>query len=684
MARFQLRTHVAFTTYRPDIDGLRAIAVLTVIAFHFNSQWIPGGFIGVDIFFVISGYIITRIIYVEMQLQKFSFSIFYIKRIKRILPLFYLVSVSTLLVSWLILTPDDLVRLADSLRYASVFIANVYFEKNSGYFAPAADTLPLLHMWSLSVEEQFYFVWPLLLLLSIKCISPRYRKSFFIFLLLILVGVSEYAARSGQAAAYYLLQNRGSELLIGALLSMFVHDKKEMLFARESALALAGMLGALILVALFVWLDESAVFPGLNAALVSVATAALILNGELRKGLLYRLLSSRGLALIGRLSFSLYLWHWPVLALYRYYFNGINAAGYATCAMLTFLLAYCSWQYFEKPLRYLNIQKKWVLIGYLVLPIIVLVMIAKDIKRHKGYDERLPEQARHLYEMSITSYDDVTKSVSADSRYQPFNLQPIGDEHLLPKKPGALLWGDSHAGHFRPFVEELGLKNGFYSLYGGAGGCPPFIGVDLIKYGRLEVECTDTNNKLFEVIKSSEAKVVFLAGRWAMYTETTRSEGEKGSRVFLGDSTDYSESLENSRRAFRQGMDTTIKELLANNKRPVLFEQVPSYSFLPSNCLVKKSTYSWMSEDNCNVEQAEVAQRQLYSNTVIKEMKAKYPQLIIINVNRLICDGEQCLSEVDAVPLYRDNDHLNIEGSKKLFELYRETNAYQELRYAFR
>lgn len=667
------------TTYRPDIDGLRAIAVLTVIAFHFNSQWLPGGFIGVDIFFVISGYIITRIIYTQMQQQAFSFGHFYIKRIKRILPLFYLVSIVTLLVAWLILTPDDLVRLADSVRYASVFIANIYFEKNSGYFAPAAETLPLLHMWSLSIEEQFYFVWPLLLFLSVKYLTPQYRKPFFLLSLLILVGISEHAARGAEASAYYLIQNRGSELLVGALLSMFVHDKKEVSLTNQSAWALIGLLGALTLVALFFLLDERVVFPGLNAALVSIATAAVILNGELRKGLLYRLLSSRVLALIGRLSFSLYLWHWPVLVLYKYYFNGISAMGYIICAMLTFLLAYCSWQYFEKPLRYWNIRKKWVLLGYLVLPIIVFVTVAKDIKKHNGYEERMPEQARYLYEISRTSYDNTTKDVLADSRYQPFSLQAIGDTRLLPYKPQALLWGDSHAGHFRPFVEGLGLAAGFYSLYGGAGGCPPFVGVDLIKHGQPEAECTDTNNRLIEVIKQSKATVVFLAGRWAMYTETTRSEGEKGSRVFLGDSSDYSESIENSRRAFRQGMGMTIQQLIANNKQPVLFQQVPSYAFLPSNCLVKKATYSWMKEENCNIEQADVETRQAYANTVIAEMNAKYSQLIVIDVNELICRDGQCLSEVDGIPLYKDNDHLNAEGSRKLFELYQKTEDYRKL-----
>ncbi|MBM7456320.1 peptidoglycan/LPS O-acetylase OafA/YrhL [Oceanisphaera litoralis] len=671
---------MAFTTYRPDIDGLRAIAVLTVMIFHFNSQWLPGGFIGVDIFFVISGYIITRILYVDVKKDNFSFSLFYAKRIKRILPLFYLVSVTTLVVSWFLLTPDDLVRLADSLRYASVFIANTYFEKNVGYFAPAADTMPLLHMWSLSVEEQFYFVWPLLLFLSIRYMSSGHRKLFFILSLLVLIGISEYAARGGEASAYYLIHNRGSELLAGALLSMFVHDKREALFAREATLAIAGLVGALVLLSLFVFFDEGTVFPGFNALLVSVATAMVILNGELRKGVLYRFLSSRGLALIGRLSFSLYLWHWPVLVLYRYYFNGIDAVGYVACALLTFLLAFLSWRYFEKPLRYLNIRKKWVFIGYFILPVILLVMIAKDIKRHHGYENRMPERARHLYEISISSYDDIVKEFLADSRYLPFKLVPIGDDSLVPEAPKALLWGDSHAGHFRSFVEELGLKNGFYSLYGGAGGCPPFIGVDLIKHGRPEAECTDTNNKLFEVIKQSESSVIFLAGRWAMYTETTRSEGEKGSRVFLGDSSDYSESLENSRRAFRVGMETTIQQLIANNKRPVLFEQAPSYPFLPSNCLIKKATYPWMKDENCDIDMASVTKRQAYANAVIEMLEEKYPELMVIRINDQICENGWCKSELQGVPLYRDDDHINDRGSRLLFDLYLQSDKYQHLR----
>ncbi|ART80337.1 acyltransferase family protein [Oceanisphaera avium] len=668
---------MSLTNYRPDIDGLRAIAVLTVIIFHFNNQWLPGGFIGVDIFFVISGYIITRIIYSQMLSNSFSFTYFYIKRIKRILPLFYLVALTTLAMAWLILMPDDFVGLADSVRYASVFIANIYFEKNTGYFAAAADTMPLLHMWSLSVEEQYYFVWPCILLLSIKLFSKAPRMIFFIFLLITLGIISEWAARSGTAAAYYLIQNRSAELLVGALLSIWLHNNNiKKIALNEGLIASCGLVGAAVLVGFFFLFNESYTFPGINALVVAAATAMVILNGELRRGKIYNFLSIHVLAFIGRLSFSLYLWHWPVLVFYKYYFNKFTIVGYIACAAITFLLSFCSWQFFEKPLRYLNIKSKWVFLFYLLIPIAFLITISKDIKKNSGYEIRLPQVAKNIYQTSISDFSQLTKKERADNAYLPFELLPIGKESLVSQPPLALLWGDSHGGHFRGFIEELGLAKDFYSLYGGLGGCPPFIGVDLIKHGKPESECTLRNNQLLETIKRSSSEVVFLAGRWAMYTETTRSPGEKGSIVFLGDSSDYSESRENSRRAFKKGLEMTVSELIANGKKPVLFEQVPSYSYSPSNCLVKKATYSWLKEESCNISEKEVMQRQEYANKVIREIENKYANLLVVRVNAIICNGQICKSEINDVPLYKDNDHLNMKGSRVLFHEFKEHKGY--------
>ena len=208
--------------YRPDIDGLRAFAVICVIIFHTNNDWLSGGFVGVDMFFVISGYIITSMMFTDITNKNFSFKIFYLKRIKRILPLFYTVSLSSIVLAWFIFAPDDLISLSDSLRYGSSFISNVYFERHSGYFAPASETLPLLHIWSLSIEEQFYLIWPILLFVSIKF----FRKNILLLImsLLVLIGCvySQYLSVIQPSKAYYLIQSRYFELLLGALVAVLL------------------------------------------------------------------------------------------------------------------------------------------------------------------------------------------------------------------------------------------------------------------------------------------------------------------------------------------------------------------------------------------------------------------------------------------------------------------------------
>jgi peptidoglycan/LPS O-acetylase OafA/YrhL len=668
---------MAFTTYRPDIDGLRAIAVLTVILFHLNNQWLPGGFIGVDVFFVISGYIITRIIYAEITNKSFSFSQFYIRRIKRILPLFYLVAVSSLLVSWFILTPDDLVMLASSIRYASVFIANVYFEKNSGYFSPAAESMPLLHMWSLSVEEQFYFFWPLLLFLSVKFLSPVKRKWVFFIFMLFLVGLSEYAARNDEASAYYLIQYRGSELLVGALLSMLIHDKGGSLVTYQSTISRLGMVGTAVLMLLFIWLDEEAVFPGLNAFAVSLTSALIILNGELRKGFIYHFLSNRWLVFFGRLSFSLYLWHWPVLVFYRYYFNEIDAIGYALCTILIFLLSFFSWKYVEKPFRYFKVKSKWVWLGYFAVPVIAFVLISIDVKNSDGYQQRMAEQALKIYEISVSRFDDRVKIVAADERYHPFELLPIGDESVLPTEPKVLLWGDSHAKHFRPFIERLGVDNGFYTIYGGENGCPPLIGIELVS-GKVVKDCSNKSKEIMEVVLKSDAGYVFLAARWSMYAETTRSMGEKGGNVYLTDVSDTSLSVENTRRVFSESLEETIKKIIAANKIPVIFEQVPEYDFSSSKCLLKNEIYN--REISCDIDKGIVISRQKHINYIFDSLEDKYSDLFVIRINDFICSNEKCVSELDGIPLYRDDDHLNNYGAEVLYERYLSSGQYARLK----
>lgn len=650
--------------YRPDIDGLRAIAVILVIIFHMNGSWIPGGFIGVDVFFVISGYIITSAIYPQILAKQFSFNEFYVKRIKRILPLFYVVSLSSLVFSYFLYTPNDFSSFADSWRYASSFIANIYFERLSGYFAPTSETLPLLHTWSLSIEEQFYFVWPLALLVASKYLSKKVFAVLMVFTLFSLLGYSEFLSLTQPGAGYYLIQSRGFELLIGALLSiLFFYKREKGISFSKHIYQLSGIIGFASLFTLAFFLDKNSVFPGINAFWVAVASAMIIFSGESRTTLLSSFLSQKPIVLVGRLSYSLYLWHWPVLAFYRYYNDAFTARDALICGLITVVLSVASWKLIENPLRHFDLKKRWVYLFYFILPVTLSIFAAKNIASNDGYPERFTDEALRLYQTSSYTYDEEKLDQPQTEDFFPFEPYIIGD---VEKPVSTFIWGDSHGGHFRSFVDELGNEFGFSSLFGGLGGCPPLLGSDLVKHGEPEAPCSTRNNELAELIVKTKPSMVFIAGRWAMYTETTRAVGEKGSRVFLGDTSDYTESIENSRRALKMGLERSIELLVSNGITPVLFEQAPSYSFKPSNCLIKSENIPWLTSDNCDLKVKDMELRQKYSNQVIKDIVKKYPEVILIPVVDILCEKEICKSQLGTVPIYSDNNHLSSQGARAL------------------
>nr|AAL77346.1 putative O-acetyltransferase WavN [Vibrio cholerae] len=653
--------------YRADIDGLRAIPFLMVVLFHMNADWIPGGFIGVDIFFVISGYIITSAIYPQIVNKEFSFNQFYVKRIKRILPLFYLVAMTSLVFAYWLYTPNDFMGFADSLRYASTFIANIYFE-NLRLFCSTSETLPLLHTWSLSIEEQFYFVWPMVLILAARYLNSRFFWGVMFATLVGFIGYSEYMARLGGSSGYYLIQSRAFELLMGALLAIMVYPKSQN--SRELPRGfyhLTGIVGMLSLVWLSFSLNESDVFPGIHALFVTIASALVIVSG-----------TSKNQHYFVRIEFTPHGAHrsfvllivsmaLAVLAFYRYYFISFTIVDAIICGVITVILSFASWLWVENPLRHAQIGKRWVYLFYLILPIGCSVVIAKQIVAQDGYPTRFSESVQAIFSQSAYTFDDNKNHRMQIVDSYPFESPVIGD---IEQPITAYIWGDSHAGHFRSFVDVLGKQEGFAALFGGLGGCPPVIGSDLIKHGKPEQKCSERNNEIALKLAELKPDVVFLAGRWTMYVETTRSVGEKGSRVYLGDETDYSESIDNSRRAFKEGLERTIKHLVEAGIKPILFEQVPDYDFNPSNCLVKKATYGWMKDASCDLPLSVMLERQEMTNTIIDEIAKKYPQVEVIPILSIICDEVSCKSQLNSTPLYMDNDHLNYEGARVLAEYW--------------
>jgi peptidoglycan/LPS O-acetylase OafA/YrhL len=491
---------------RSDIDGLRAIAVLSVVLFHINAHIVPGGFIGVDIFFVISGFLITSIIAREMAEERFSFADFYLRRVRRILPAFWIVSWVTIAVGYVLLLPGDLLYALRSARAAAVFSTNIFFAKRQGYFAPEAGEQPFLHMWSLAVEEQFYFVWPMLLL-GISALSPRFAAphrltlafAVTVPLLILSFSVSEHLLCAGSGDAYYSLQSRAGELLIGALAAIIPFVVRT---RTNQWLAALGLMG--IAVSLFSFTGDTP-FPGWRALFPTVSSALILYAGQ-REGSLSgpvaRILSNSWLGYVGLLSYSLYLWHWPILA-YMHYLYGrtvLPATWAVVAAALSLALSVLTYHLVEE--RAKRTRSFWkALSGYYVIPLVLLLAVSASSSRVL---ERVdPDPNLHSF----------GKNICHDT------LAPRCSRGATGVAPRYLLIGDSHAGMLNTFIDVVGKYEGWSADVVSASSCSPVYGLDTRLIGLPPRPCDDIKKYLEDNVNKYDA--VLFASYWALQLNMT-------------------------------------------------------------------------------------------------------------------------------------------------------------------
>jgi peptidoglycan/LPS O-acetylase OafA/YrhL len=312
------QNHITQLKYRPEIDGLRAIAVLSVFLFHLNHQWLPGGFVGVDIFFVISGYLITSLLYIDFNAGKFSLSRFYQRRIARIFPALFTVALVTIVGAAFIYSPLDFARAGSSLIAAVLSVANIKYAFQGNYFTASPDAQPYLHYWSLSVEEQFYMLFPLILYLIFRY-GRRYLTAFLAAVGIASLIVCVVFTHMKPVWAFYLLPTRAWELCSGSILATLPFpERNERTF---SLLSWAPVVGLFLIGSSLGLLHEGSDFPGWKAIIPVVGAAAIILPAPQRCDAVHKLLSHPMMVQIGKMSYSLYLWHWPVFSLidYRFY-----------------------------------------------------------------------------------------------------------------------------------------------------------------------------------------------------------------------------------------------------------------------------------------------------------------------------------------------------------------------------
>lgn len=449
--------------YRPEIDGLRALAVLPVILFHAGFAGFSGGFVGVDIFFVISGYLITSIIYADLVKKRFSLNHFYERRARRILPALYLVTFCCLPVAWLTLGPKQMKDFCESLIGVATFSSNFTFKDQSDYFATASELKPLLHTWSLAVEEQFYLLFPLLLIL-VKRLRTKAILAVLSGVFLISISLALIEVDRDPDSAFFMLHTRAWELLVGSLLALSLPGLKPLQSKPRISEGL-GWLGLVFISASVVLFDQATKTPGLPMLLPTLG-AALIIGFSSPSTQVGRMLSLKPVVWVGLISYSAYLWHQPLFAFARIVLEEPALWVFAALSALTLVLAQLTRTFIETPCRSPHVPGRALVIGCFVLALL-LVSFGLVGKKQDGYTGRLPELRSIMAELHMSSKDRGWCFYNINSNSQNLEVGEAGLDCWLGAKTSdtnqvkrGLLFGDSFAGQLEPMWDIAAQKNG--------------------------------------------------------------------------------------------------------------------------------------------------------------------------------------------------------------------------------
>jgi peptidoglycan/LPS O-acetylase OafA/YrhL len=512
------------TSYRPDIDGLRALAVLLVMGFHAFPGRVPGGFVGVDVFFAISGYLISGLIIRDIREGHFSLRHFYARRVRRIFPALAVLLVACLVVGGIVLVPTEYADLGLNAAAGAAFVSNLALWAQSGYFAAASELKPLLHLWSLGVEEQFYFAWPLTLVFLFARTKRPWIPVAGIALASFALNLRQ--VRANPDAAFYSPLTRLWELLIGALLAYQTErarsgadDGRASGGGRVSIVArnAAALLGLILVAVAAMAFDGSQAFPGWRAAVPVVGTALCIAAG--REAWINRfVLAHRIPVFFGLISYPLYLWHWPALALIPVLDIAWSASQERTLKLVALgaavVAAYLTYRWVERPVRRGNVGSIAGLCAAMVVPFLAGMGIwAVDWRASRASNLQQREIARQLEQLRVARaelYRDRRCFLDGDQDEAAFARECV-IEVESHRGSGTLLWGDSHAAHLAPGIRARGARAGFAQL--SASSCPPILGYS----ARGRPNCARLNQWVLGWVRENRPATVLLAASWPSY-----------------------------------------------------------------------------------------------------------------------------------------------------------------------
>lgn len=628
---------------RNDIDGLRAVAILSVLAFHGWPDLLQGGFTGVDVFFVISGYLITSKITKDIEANQFSLVNFFANRTKRLFMPSLIVMTTTLLAGYLVLLPHEFKDLCKQSLAALTFTSNYYYWSEVGYFDVASELKPLLHFWSLGIEEQFYIAWPLLLVLAYR--QKLSIQSLALAILTCSFFASVICTYYSQSTAFYWLPTRMWELMLGALLffTSKASAKQRSSIWHLGRHSIWKPISGLFLITVSMIFSERRYFPGFFALLPTIGTA-LIIASQSNSWINSRLLSSRPLVFVGKISYSLYLWHWPLLSLLQIMEHKPSTKLRFAAVAISFLLALATYLGVERPLSKIRYDfrdrkpaltnLKFFSLSTIILSLICGALITEDI--------------------SLTKMNE-RKGLSNDLTNNSAKIL----EHNGAINPGAsiAIIGDSHAMQYAEAAQLLDL-NPSIGIPITESSVPPLTGI-LFRQVDESKDNLKFEQALPSLLETKSVEYIALAARLSGYQSMSGNRFEGYPRYNLqflleGKSIGPDEGL-------YIGYSNTIRLILESGKQPIILMQAPEINYEPGHCL---RPFTFSAERKCkNTTAAEVNRRFAGGRRIIDRLRAKFPNLWVYEPAQALCDNDTCFIKLNGRIMYSDDDHLSTTGA---------------------
>ena len=638
--------------FYPEIQGIRAISILAVILFHFGIHVLPGGYVGVDMFFVISGFLITTMIVGEIARGSFLISKFYKNRVVRLLPNLFLMIVVSVIISYLILAPYNFSQYAKSLQFSAIYLTNMVFARQQGYFDMSRDAKPLLHTWSLSIEEQFYLIFPVFLLLLYKLKSHRIA-------VLMLIGLASLWVRFNYiqlhlpTEGFFSFAGRVWEFVVGALIALMPAPLKNRLSNNETLT----LFGLLLIATSLLFLDEGVPYSGLWLIIPCVATAMVITSCHGTQSGSW--LSSKVLVLIGCMSYSLYLWHWPLMVWFHNADYGLSH--YTQSAILLFLtvtVSFVAWKYVEEPFRQNRDKLSGRFVGLFTLCFAIFcISVGGYIYANSGMENRFPNWV--AVKKNLAAFD--FKSATGTQINYPANCA-IGDDTQAILSQCAfgdtssdkrfIVIGDSHSFAWYPAFQAAAEAKHVQGVLVTLPGCPPLFGVSSFD-GAKNVCAEDFDKHVNALIVTRKFKKVFMVAHWSMY-----SEGEPNNQPdhFISDEQVSSHDAASSKRVLTRHLQETIARMNENGIQVVIVHSVP---ILPK--VIQDLPVGF------TLPLTKVLQQNQFMDNFTRHWQGG--NLISIDPTGIFCNTEICQSRIQDNVLYTDNNHISLAGAAQLVKL---------------